>query len=512
MFQGERKATMEQGVEIKKAVCPWCKAECGVLVKVKDGHLLSVEEDPDWPRKVYPPTKGCARLRAAKEWFYHPDKVKYPKKRVGEKGGGKWEEISWEQALDEIAAKLKEIKENYGAEAVSYTSGTEYRTESVYKGRFFNLFGSPNGVHQSQICFGPRTVMGHVMVGMFPHFSIRPITKCIVLIGVEPLVSRPITAKVLLDAKERGAKFIVIDPRFTRSASMADVWLPLRPGTDCALLMGMVNVIIKEELYDKQFINEWCHGFDQLKARAAEYSLDRVSGITDLPKEKIAEAARIYATNRPGSFVEGMGIEHLADARNILQARWALAALAGNVDVEGGEELVGAPHNVVSLREVELSEKLSQEQRDKQLGSDRFRLFSWPGYDLLDKSVQKVWGKKGGGCATFQAVAHGPTVFRAILTGQPYPVKAMITASSNPMVTQGNTKLVYQALKKLDLYVVIDFWMTPSAELADYVLPPASWLERPLVTTFSDYANSIVAGEASLPPKIEGEYDHLGDY
>ncbi|MDP2718648.1 MAG: molybdopterin-dependent oxidoreductase, partial [Dehalococcoidia bacterium] len=196
MFQGERKATMEQGVEIKKAVCPWCKAECGVLVKVKDGHLLSVEEDPDWPRKVYPPTKGCARLRAAKEWFYHPDKVKYPLKRVGEKGGGKWEEISWDQALDEIAAKLKEIKENFGAEAVSYTSGTEYRTESVYKGRFFNLFGSPNGVHQSQICLGPRTVMGHVMVGLFPHFSIRPITKCIVLIGVEPLVSRPITAKV----------------------------------------------------------------------------------------------------------------------------------------------------------------------------------------------------------------------------------------------------------------------------------------------------------------------------
>lgn len=503
---------MVTGVQVKKAVCTWCKGECGVLTHVKDGHVIKVEEDPEWPRKVYPPAKGCARLRAAVEWFYHKDRVNYPLKRTGEKGGGKWERIPWDQALDEIAGKLKEIRDVYGAEAVAYTSGTEYRTESIYKGRFFNLFGSPNNINQGQICFGPRTVMGHVMSGMFPHFSIRPVTKCIVLLGVEPLVSRPITGKVLLEAKERGAKLIVFDPRLTRSASMADVWLRLRPGTDCALLMGMIDVIIKEELYDKQFVDEWCFGFEQLKARAAEYGLAKVAAITDVSPEKIVEAARMYAANRPGSFVEGMGVEHLADARDILQARWALSALTGNIDIEGGEELAGAPEKMVSLREVELSEKLSPEQRKKQLGSERFRLYSWPGQELLIKSVGKVWHNRMGGAATFQATAHGPTVYRAIITGKPYPVKAMITSSSNPMVTQGNTKLVHQALKKLDLYVVMDFWMTPSAELADYVLPPASWMERPLLTTFSDYADSVVAGETSVPDTMPGEYEHMGDY
>jgi anaerobic selenocysteine-containing dehydrogenase len=207
-----------------------------------------------------------------------------------------------------------------------------------------------------------------------------------------------------------------------------------------------------------------------------------------------------------------MGVEQQPNAKDILQARWVLSALVGNIDVEGGEELAGAHHELVPLREVELSEKLSSEQRKKQLGSERFRLFSWPGHELLIGAGQKVWGNRMGGAATFQATAHGPSVYRAILTGQPYPVKGMVTSSSNPMVTQGNTKLIYKALKKLDLYVVVDFWMTPSAELADYVLPPASWLERPVVITFIDYADTIVAGEASLPPRIPGEYDHMGDY
>ncbi len=136
---------MTQQTEIKKSVCVWCKGECGVLVHVRDDRLIKVEPNPDWPSKVYPPNKGCPRLRAAKEFFYHPDRLNFPVKRVGERGEGRWQRIPWEIALDEIAAKLKEIKEKYGPEAVGYTWGTAYRTELALRHRFFNLFGSPNG-------------------------------------------------------------------------------------------------------------------------------------------------------------------------------------------------------------------------------------------------------------------------------------------------------------------------------------------------------------------------------
>ena len=498
----------EAGEQIKKSICVWCKGECGVLVYVKDEHLVKVEEDPVFPRKVYPATSGCVRRRAAREWFYHPDKVNFPLKRAGKKGEGKWQQIPWEQALDEIAQQLSKIKANYGAEGIAYSGGTGYRFETHFRERFFRLLGSANIASQAQICFLPRSRIAEAIVGWFPHYSIKPVTKCIVSLGMETLVSRPITAKLFLDAKKQGAKLIVIDPRRTTSASMADVWLPLRPGTDCALLMGMINVIIEEELYDKEFVERWCYGFDKLKERAKEYSLERVESITHVPADKIREAARVYALNRPGCFVEGMGVEHLENNAEILHARWILAGLTGNVDVEGGEELVGHNPQVTAFRKVGPRVEVSADQFAKQIGADRFRLFGSKGAQLVTENMERVWNRP----PLVSGLAHAPSIYRAMITGKPYPVRAMWTSASNPMVTQGNTQLVYEALKSLDLYVVVDYWMTPSAELADYVLPPTCWLQRPILTDFGGYARFLVAGEAALPSVIPGEYDHKGDY
>ncbi|MDZ4246136.1 MAG: molybdopterin-dependent oxidoreductase, partial [Dehalococcoidia bacterium] len=340
---------MPGDIEIKKSVCVWCKGECGVLIGVKDQHMVNAVEDPAWPRKVWPATRACVRLKAAKDWFYHPLRVDYPLKRAGGKGEGKWQTITWDQALDEIADKIGDIKKKYGAEAIGSTVGTGYRTDEAPRSRFLQLLGTPTNPGQSTICFGSRSVMANTIVGMFHNFAIRPTTKCIVLLGVEPLISRPIIAKIILEAKKNGCKFITFDPRETRSAKMSDIWFQLRPGTDCAILLGMINVIISEKLYDKDFVDKYCYGFDKIRERAAKYTPQLVESISRVPAEKVIDAARMYATNKPGSFIEGMGIEHLQNNSEILHARWILAGITGNIDVPGGEELFG-PHPKIKSR------------------------------------------------------------------------------------------------------------------------------------------------------------------
>jgi len=489
-----------------------------VFVYVENGRLVKIDEDPNYPAKDQNiwAIKDCPRLRAAKEYIYHPKRIRFPLKRVGERGEGKWERISWHEALDEIAAKLKEIRERYGAEAVANSSGTG-RTHDEYRARFFNLFGSPNQVGQGNICLGPQTATSCTIQGWFKGFSsahsgLNPKTRCIMLWGHNPEGSYPNHWKSLILAKKRGLKIIVADPRITGTAKLADIHLRPRPGTDCALLMSMINVIIEEGLYDKNFVEKWCHGFNELKERAREYPPEKTTDITWVPTEKIREAARMYATNKPASISSGMGIEQLPNAIHTLQARFILPAITGNINVDGGEVHQGPPPKFIIESEVDLSELLPSEKKEKQIGSDRFKLNSWPGFDLYQKHIVRVWGKR----ACIQGhicFAHAPTVYRAMINGKPYPIKAMITVSSNPMVTQANTKLVYKALKSLDLYIVMDFFMTPSAELADYVLPAASWLERPMIHVMGwGITPNIVAGEAALPSKMPGEYEYYCDF
>ncbi|MFC1943802.1 molybdopterin-dependent oxidoreductase, partial [Chloroflexota bacterium] len=441
------------------------------------------------------------------EYFYHPTRLNFPQKRVGEKGEGKWQRISWDQALDEIADKLKEIISKYGPEAICRSTGTGPRTEGVGGMRFFDgVIGTPNLCHTANICFYPRVTASKLTVGYHPEMSVKPQTRCMVFLGVEPLIARPKVAYNVMAARKNGSKLIVIDPRRTRSAEMADVWLQLRHGTDCAVLMGMINVIIKEGLYDKDFVEKWCHGFDKLKERAEQYPPEKVETISQVPAEKIREAARVYAQNRPGCFVEGMGTEHLKNGTEALHARWILASLCGNIDVEGGEELSGLQPNL----NFDLLPKatISQEQLEKQIGADRFRLFGWRGGELLSENNEKVWG----GITGIQRLSNGGMVFEAIITGKPYPVRGMFTYTNNPMITIGNTKKVYKALKSLDLYVVMDFFPTPSSALADYVLPSACWLEVPYIQDKVGFFPGTYFSEASVPSVVPGEYEHKDDY
>ncbi len=493
----------------------WCHDHCGVLVHTEDGRLVEIEEDPSCPTAgtTFPPVKGCLRLQAAKDWMYHPDRLNFPLKRAGEKGEGKWQQIPWGQALDEIADKLDKIRQGYGPEALALTAGT-FRTRGDLQARFMHLFGSPNYGGAPRICWSPDIVVGATVFGWplrSPTLAAREgLTKCFLAVGIDPSQSNARLWKSLRDGKKSGVKVIVIDPRETPAALLADLWLQLRPGTDTALLMSMINIIIEEGLYDREFVDEWCFGFDKLAERASEYPPDKVSEITWVPAEQIREAARMYATSRPAVSVNGMGVEHHSNSIEALQAKHILTAITGNIDIEGGNYMP-TPAKCRVEPDTELSELLTPEQKAKQLGSGRFKVDAWPGHDLLLQYLKPLWGKSYYQARSV-ATAHMPSVYRAMLTGKPYPVKAAITVASNPMVTQGNVKLVYQALKSLELYTVWDYFMTPSAELADYVLPVASWLERPCLWTGSGRDNRISSGEQPLPAAIPEEYDRKSDY
>jgi len=206
--------------------------------------------------------------------------------------------------------------------------------------------------------------------------------------------------------------------------------------------------------------------------------------------------------------IEGMGIEELQQNAEILHARWILAALANNIDIEGGEELTGPHPQILSATEVQPQFSPPPGQAEKQLLGGRFKLLNFPGQKLINEQLKRVWGKLPLGIIA----GSGPNVYRSMVSGEPYALKAMITICGNPMVTHPNTKLVYKALKALDLYIVHDPWLTPSAELADYVLPGACWLEKPILWDFHGNADYMIAGEAALPAVIPGEYEHKDEF
>jgi thiosulfate reductase/polysulfide reductase chain A len=504
-------------MEIKRAVCHFCKGRCRVLVHSENGRLVKSEWDKSFP--IVPAIKGCVRrLKGSMEFQYHPDRLSFPLKRAGEKGDGKWTEISWEQAFDEIAEKMQKLIDSHGAETVAATNGTgrNFLFETV---RFMNLLGSPNHCGQGFICWGPNAAVTEAMCGWSLRYKSVPKettestkfpTKCYFIVGVDPAQSFQRFFGELQGAKEVGAKIIVVDPRKTKTADMADNWLQIRPETDTALLLSMIKVIIEEDLYDHDFVDKWCYGFDKLKERASEYPPEKVAEITWIPADTIKEVARMCATIKPIHMVHGMGVEHQQNSIDAVQARVLLSAITGNIGIEGGETLPG-PSPLIPQSEITCDDLLPKEQKEKQLGSDRWKLESARGHDTRQASIRKFWGQK---CGSYRGAGEGrqPSVFEAMITGEPYPVKACLTVQSNPLVTGGNIKRVYKALKNLDLYVVLDYWLTPCAEIADYVLPIASWMERPFLHDEFGIDCAIWAGEQALPASLPGEYDRKTDW
>jgi anaerobic selenocysteine-containing dehydrogenase len=449
-----------KAVERFKAVCRMCHGGCGTIVERVDGRITKVVGDPD-----HPINKGLLCSKAGQpsiDQIYHPDRLNYPLIRTGERGSGQWRRANWDEALDIIAEKMNAIKVEHGAESVAFARGLGLNNTNIIS-RLANVFGTPNVIAISYFCYAVRVAACQITAtGKFsnktwdgavvPDFYSGP--RCIVEWGSQKRTSNDhgLIGHTPMSDALRGKPFhIVVDPRWPSSAGPVDIWLPIRPGTDAAMALGWINLIIDEELYDKEFVENYCHGFEELRQRAKEYPLSRVADITWCDPEMIARAAREYGKTKPSCIVLGNGTDHAGlNTFQSVRALFSLMGIAGNIDIPGGNVFYPA----VPLNYPDLKERLAPEQVKKRIGGSRYKALDRHGY------------------------AHPPTSLKAILSNDPYPVRGMIAVGTNVATTYPNTPMVIDALKSLDLLVVHDIFMTPTAELADIVLPAAANLER----------------------------------
>lgn len=464
--------------DIRRSYCGLCHPRCGTLLHIEDGIAVKVTGDPD-----HPVTRGaiCERGRLMPDHLHHPDRLNYPLKRIGEKGEGRWQRVTWDQALDEVAEKLSSLKDKYGAETLTFTHGTK-RTYHWDCRRFFNLFGSPNTCGVNTICMCPSYATEYATYGGMILGSEVFGARCIVLWGSNASQSNPIgLSPKIAHARKNGAKLIVIDPRRTKEAEQADLWLQIRPGTDLALMLGWIRLIIKEGLYDHEFVSNWTVGFEELQAAVEAYTTERVSEITSVPADLVVKSARMYATTSPAVIPFGLGLDKQGvNSTQCARGRAILRAITGNLEVPGGEVFTLA-NEVGKIRDwtyLEINDVLPESQRVKQLGADKYPFFGFPGWERNSAANKKLpEGYMSPPEAWHSNLAHAREVMNAIITGKPYPVTAAFTLANNPLLALPNSKRVFDALMALELYVVVDYYMTPSAALADYVFPATSTVE-----------------------------------
>ncbi|MCL2889144.1 MAG: molybdopterin-dependent oxidoreductase [Eggerthellaceae bacterium] len=491
------------GVEVKKSCCYFCHQNCGVLAYVLDGKVIKIEGDPE-----HPTNQGglCCRGNIALSHLDHPARINHVLKRAGERGENKWEKIPWDQAISEIAEKLNRIKEESGAEAIATTGGTT-RTEDWARRRFMNIFGSPNGFHNALLCWIPTFMVETAVCGWSPFETDLGESRCVILWGFNPGASGMPGMRGYTDLQAGGMKIIVVDPRFSETASKADLWLPLRPGSDTALALAMVHTVIYEGLYNADFVNNWCLGWDELVAHMAQYSPEWAAPLTWLAPEKIREAARMYAKNAPSNIQWGCTADQLGPTSGAgMHARMILRAICGNLECPGGDLIPGPSFGYVTDEEMEANEWLPEEQKAKQIGSAKFKLTSWPGYQRIAEIARQTWGKAP--TTEWMCEAHGPSVFKAIITGDPYQVRALLVSATNPVNSYGDAKMTLEALKKVEFLVTCDYWMTPAALYSDYVMPIAGALERPTIHTNYGVTDSIVCSQRAIQPLYERRTDY----
>jgi anaerobic selenocysteine-containing dehydrogenase len=440
-----------------KSHCRMCHGGCGVIVYLKGGKVAKIAGDPDCPINH---GTLCSKGLASAQLAYHPERLTHPLRRLGGKGSGRWERISWDEALDAIADKILGYKARFGAESVILGYGTGRENEAAIY-RFANLLGSPNVLTAGHFCYGPRIATSILTCGTNPIVDYENDPRCIMVWGNNLVISNPDCYKgePFSVSLNKGAKLICVDPRLTRIAARADLWLPLRPGTDAALAYGLLNVIVNEELYDRDFVANHVHGWKPFVARVNEFPIERVEAITWVPAEKIRAAARLFATTKPGAIQWGVAIEQQNTCADNDRLLMFLMGLTGNIDAAGGQMLFQPPP-IRNVGQFGAHRMLADAQREKRLGGERFRL------------------------AGNFAIINPKCVWDAILEEKPYPVKMLFFISSNPVLTRANAREVYRALEKVEFMAVSDFFLTPTAELADIVLPAATWLEMDYIGDF----------------------------
>ncbi len=425
---------------------------CGVYAMVRAGRFQRIEGMKEAPLNR---GRNCPKAHAAPQWVYSPQRLRYPLKRMGRKGEGRFQRIGWDEALDLIAEKLTEQKDMFGPESLGILSPAR-RSYSNYLYRFLMAHGSPNYGH-SGICAMQKSFSFRYTLGSAPRPDYDR-SNLIMVWGKQPVYSGSAKGSLrkLLDAKERGAKIVAIKPTMEPDVALADVWVPIRPGTDAALALGMLNVVINERLYDAEFVSEWTYGFDRLVDHVQQYTPQWAANITGLPPEQIVDVARVYATTKPACIDHGNGLEHAPSSNDAVRAIAILMAISGNLDKPGGDVFSTGGSTMPRPRSVHLTERYTQEWIDKLVGPEFPRAFQ-PTNEGTSSAYYRL--------------------FDSVLTERPYPIRTIIAPGSQPTVSTRGAKNVIEALKKLEFFVVVDVMRTAEMDYADIVIPVATMYE-----------------------------------
>jgi len=487
----------------RRAICSGCDIYCQVIAQVPESGLVAdVVVKAQDPRPLL--ANICMKGVHAPEGLSHPNRITKPLKRAGERGAGQWEEVSWDEAMDDIAERLKKIVDQFGPEALAVsTSQWNTQTDNGAGRRFMNLLGSPNWISGVAMCAGNTAAVNRLVYGWYP-FPDYTAAECIVLFGHNPkLHSWTPIYNGIRRAQERGAKLIVLDPRLSENAELADLWLPLRPGTDAAMCFGWLKVILDEGLYDKDFVDQWTTGFDALKARVDEFPLSRVEEITGVPADKITEAARMYATSGPSIIPWTPITDQQRNSTSAIRLMCTLRAVCGYLDVRGGEVLHGFHADIITETELEMHEALPAGQRVKQLGYDDHPVFTYRAADKLADASQRVWGHPIPNIISGACMAVPSNVFRAMADSDPYPVRAFFSLGNNTLLSYANMQLIHRALMSQELIVAFEHFKTPTAQLADYILPGDGWLERDSISDSFGWTAIMRTSQKSVEPPEE---------
>ncbi|MFQ5535344.1 MAG: IscS subfamily cysteine desulfurase [Sphingomonadales bacterium] len=478
-------------LEWRSTICGICPAGCWVEAGMRAGKLEKLRADENHTLGMI-----CRRGLHAPEIVYSEHRLKYPMRRTGPKGTHEFERITWDQAYDIIAENLDRIKRESGPEAVSIYTGRGafelslcdmYQPKGVAPSSASNIlfpFGSPNTMGVGALCYvsfamiAPHVTMGRMLPDMFTDMENA---ELLVVWGANPATdSPPLDMHRLEAAAARGAEIVVIDPRRTETVERTGAsWLPIRPGTDCALALGLIEVMIAEELYDIPFAKDWCHGFDDLKTYVQHFTPEVVAPVTGIEPAVIRDLARRICRANGACPVMYTGLEYSNSGVQAIRAVLTLFALAGQLDVPGGIGLA------MLDAQFPINRSCNQPNPNlaKAVARDRFPLYSH-----------------------YRGESHALGLIDAVLKGEPYAIRGLIVHGASILTSWPQTPIWRETLSKLDFMVCIDRQMTADAAFADIVLPATTGFE---IDAYQVYGPIFRLREKLIEPVGEARNDYL---
>lgn len=418
--------------------CPLCTLRCPLKAIVEGEKVTGIEQVNSIPGMTI-----CHKGKRLNDVLNSPKRLIKPLKRVGARGGGQWQEITRDEALTLLSEKLIDFQQQFGPTSLAWDQG--YGQAPPYLMRFMNLFGSPNLLSRSNVCSTPRRIAQTVTFGGIASPDVDN-SRLIIIWGRDKLSTAAGASQNLLKAIKKGARLIVIDPRKNSLARMADLWLPLRPGTDGALALGMMHVLFREELYDQDFVSSQCVGFEDIAGLVHSFSPERTAEITGLPAEDIVKASRMYFEVNPSSIEMGNALDQHTNTFQSIRAILCLIAVSGNLNAVGGNIIIPP----VPLKNISCHDALSGPENLKRIGNEDYPILSSYRHTMAPSSY-----------------------INAVLENHPERPRALVVTKGNPAVTLAQTELVEKALSRIDFTVVSDFVITETAQWADLVLPAA---------------------------------------